>query len=208
MPARKAFPLARLLSTRYVVWTLLALPAAYLSYRYWQGAVFYGEYLHATGTLAARLLIATMAVSPLRLMFPNSGWVRWLLARRRYLGVAAFGYSVLHAGAYLWQQPVSATLEDAVETGMWTGWLALALMLVLAVTSNRISVRVLRRGWKRLHRAVYAIAVLTFVHWILTAFDPVPGMIHAGVLLALEAFRLWRLYVKPARREAPRSATD
>lgn len=185
----------RLLNSPYFLWILLALPGAVMTYRYWQGTSFYGEYLHATGELAAQLLIATMAVTPLRLMFPRTALARWLLPRRRHLGVATFGYSLLHTGAYVIRQPWATIAEDAMAIAMWTGWLALAIMLVLALTSNDASVRLLRRGWKILHRAIYAVAVLTFAHWILSAFDPVPGYIHLGVLAALEAFRLWRSWM-------------
>ena len=84
---------------------------------------------------------------------------------------------------------------------MWTGWLALVVMLVLAATSNDASVRRLGRRWPLLHRTVYAAAALSFVHWILSAFDPVPGYIHLGVLAGLEAIRLLR----PRARAAPQS---
>ncbi|MDT8399346.1 MAG: hypothetical protein RQ899_12090 [Pseudomonadales bacterium] len=42
--------------------------------------------------------------------------------------------------------------------------------------------------------------MLTFAHWVLTAFDPVPGFIHLGVLAALEAFRLWHVVHGSLRR--------
>ncbi len=183
------------LNIPFVLWFLLSLPAVYWLYGYWQGTVFYGEMIQASGDLAAQLLIVTMAVTPLGLMFPNAVWVRWLKSRRRYLGVTAFGYSLLHMAVYLQRRPnLAFIIEDARQIAMWTGWLALLIMLVLAVTSNNISVRLLGGAWKRLHRVVYFVAVLTFVHWILTAFDPVPGIIHLSVLALLEAFRLWKTY--------------
>jgi len=72
------------------------------------------------------------------------------------------------------------------------------VMLALAVTSNDASVRWLRRRWQRLHRLVYIAAILTFAHWVLSAFEPVPGWIHLGVLAALEVYRLLR-----SRRRRP-----
>ena len=175
-----------------LLWVLLALPGAYMTYRYVQGTTFYGEYLHATGELSARVLILTLAVTPLRLMFPNAAWARWLARRRRYLGVAAFGYALLHAAAYLQRQSFAVIVEDAGELALATGWVALLVMLALAATSNDISVRQLGRRWKWLHRTVYLAAVLTFAHWILTAFDPLPGAVHLAVLAALEAIRVWK----------------
>lgn len=188
MPANG--PLVRLLNASWFVWLLLAVPGAVLTYRYARGATFYGEYLHATGELGVRLLIATLAVTPLKLMFPKAGWVRWLARRRRYLGVAAFGYSLLHAVAYLERQALPAIAQDAAELALMTGWIALLVMLVLAATSNDAAVRRLRANWKWLHRTVYLAAALTFGHWILTAFDPTAAYVHLGILVALEALRL------------------
>ena len=51
------------------------------------------------------------------------------------------------------------------------------------------------RNWKRLHRFVYAGAILLFVHWALSAFDPTTAYIHLAILAALEAIRIvlqWR----------------
>ena len=81
--------LRRLIDSPYLLWLLLALPGAVIIVRYATGASFYGEVVLATGDLSAKLLIATLAVTPLTLMFPGRPWVRWLLGRRRYLGVAA-----------------------------------------------------------------------------------------------------------------------
>ena len=183
-----------------LLWALLALPGAFMTYRYVQGTTFYGEYLHATGELGARLLIVTMAVTPLRLLFSDAAWTRWLVRRRRYLGVAAFGYALLHATAYLQRQSPTVITKEAAELALATGWVALIVMLLLAATSNDPAVRLLGRRWKWLHRAVYAVAALTFAHWILTAFDPLPGAVHLGVLAALEAIRVWK--TARLRREA------
>jgi len=187
----RSSPAARLLTRPWILWIVLALPAAYWLYAWQQESLFYGQLLHLTGDFAVQLLIVTMAVTPLRLMFPNAAWVQWLLRRRRNLGVAAFGYSLLHTFIYVQRRPELAfILDDAREFAMWTGWLAFLLMLVLALTSNDAAVRFLGRGWKRLHRVVYLAAALVFLHWIFTAFDPTVGFIHLGILAALEALRL------------------
>ncbi len=178
---------ARYFNTRYTLWLLLAAPWAVMTVRYVTGGLYYGEFIHATGEFSARLLIVTLAVTPLRLMFPKARWTMWLLQNRRYLGVATFAYAVPHLVAYLWKlADVSKILEEGAEPGMWTGWIALIILLALAITSNIYSTRKLGRRWKILHRFVYLAAILTFVHWVLVAFDPVSGLVHAGVLIALE----------------------
>jgi sulfoxide reductase heme-binding subunit YedZ len=203
MPANT--PLVRLRNASWPVWLLLALPGVVLTYRYARGVTFYGEYLHATGELGVQLLILAMAVTPLKLLLPRAGWVRWLAQRRRYVGVAAFGYSVLHAAAYLERQTELATIvADAAELALLTGWIALLVMLVLAATSNDRAVRALRRGWKWLHRTVYLAAVLTFAHWILSAFDPSVAYVHLSILAALETIRLVLRY-RVSRAHQPSS---
>ncbi len=84
-------------------------------------------------------------------------------------------------------------MADAVEPGLFAGWLAFVVFVPLAVTSNDRSVRWLRHQWKRIHRWVYAAALLTFAHWLLVAFDIVPGLIHLFVLGALEGYRMWKM---------------
>ena len=198
-----SFMLRRLIDSPWFLWLLLALPAAVTIVRYSTGATFYGEVVHSTGQLSAQLLILTMAVTPLRLMFGRRGWIRWCIQRRRYFGVASFGYAALHTVVYLIRTGAFGDiLAEAAEPGLLTGWIALAIFVPLAVTSNDASVRRLRRLWKRLHRWVYAAAVLTFAHWVLTAFDPVPGLIHLGVLAALEAIRIWKTARSRRRRFA------
>jgi len=157
------------------------------------GSLYYGEFIHVSGDFSARLLIVTLAVTPLRLMFPKSRWTKWLLQNRRYFGVATFAYAVPHLLAYLWKlASLAKVLEQGAEPGMWTGWVALLIFLGLAITSNNYSVRKLGRRWKTLHRLVYLAAILTFLHWVLLAFDPMSGLVHAGILVALEIYRVVR----------------
>ena len=181
---------------------VLAAPGVWWLASYFRGDLFYGEFVHASGVLSARLLVVTLALTPLARLWPRARWLLWLRRRRRYLGIATFAYGLLHAAVYLErQQSLDSILEDALAASMWTGWLSLVVMLILAATSNNISVRRLGKRWSMLHRTVYFAAALGFMHWILSAFDPVPGYILLGVLAGLEAIRL----VRPAFRPAARS---
>lgn len=186
--------------SRYWVWLLLAAPGVYMVQAYLRDVLYYGEFLHLTGEFSARLLILTLAITPLRLLWPRAGWTRWLLRQRRYLGVATFGYALPHAAAYLARVgSLESIASEALEPGLATGWLALLLMAPLAATSLDSAVRWLGSRWKQLHRLVYAAAILTFAHWVLTAFDPLSGYIHAGALLAVELVRI----IASRSRKAP-----
>ena len=183
--------LSTVLGSRYFTWVILFGPGVWLTWRYVSGALFYGEFIHVTGELSARLLIFTLAVTPLRNLFPKQRWAAWLWRQRKYLGLGAFAYAVPHMVAYLVRlSDLPRILGESVEPGMLTGWIAMFIFVALAVTSNNASVRALGKRWKSLHKLVYVAAILTFLHWILTAFDPLTGYIHAAILLGIQALRL------------------
>jgi sulfoxide reductase heme-binding subunit YedZ len=71
-----------------------------------------------------------------------------------------------------------------------TGWIAFAIFLALALTSNQTSVQMLRGAWGRLHWFIYPAAILTAAHWLLTAFDPTMAIVHAVIIAGLLAMRL------------------
>ena len=87
---------------------------------------------------------------------------------------------------------------------MATGWVAMAILVALAATSNNPSVRRLGRTWHRLHRLVYLAAGLVTVHWVGSAFDPTAGYVHLAVLAAVEASRFrFRASRDPVRGTSP-----
>jgi len=182
-----------MLNSRYFLWAILALPLLLIGNGMRTDGLSYGELLHLSGELAGRLLLLTLAITPLRLFFSEANWPNWLLHRRRYFGVAAFVYALVHTLIYLDRKLGSGLLlQEAAEFAIWSGWLALAIFVPLFLTSNDASVRRLRRTWKKLHRWVYLAALLTFAHWIFVAFDFLPGLVHLGILLVLEAYRIWK----------------
>jgi sulfoxide reductase heme-binding subunit YedZ len=180
------------LGSRPVVWLLLAAPGAYWLQAYWREVLFYGEVVHLTGVFAVQLMLVTLALTPLRRVMPRARWLGWLRRRRRNLGVAAFAYAWLHALVYLFvQQYRESIIADLPDAWMWTGWLGIVLMSLLAATSNDRSLRGLgSRRWQSLHRTVYAVAALSIAHWVLSAFDPTTGYVTLAVLVAIEALRL------------------
>ncbi len=146
---------------------------------------------HDTGDWALRLLLATLAVTPLRRL---TGW-RWLVRLRRMLGLFAFCYAMLHFTTYLWLDQFfdwQAILADIAKRPYITaGFAALLLMLPLAVTSTKGWQRRLGARWKQLHRLVYAIGVLAVLHYLwLVKADLLEPAIYAGVLAALLAARM------------------
>ena len=181
------------LKSRPLLWLVLALPGAWIAWRWLVTPDLYG-FGHAigdTGDWAAWLLLLALAATPLRLVFRRQGWTTWLLRRRRDIGVASFVYAAGHTVIYLFDKASLATvLAEAADVAMLTGWLALAIFMPLAVTSNDKAVRALKRSWKRLHRLVYPAAILTVVHWVLAAFDPTTAYVFLAILVVLELVRI------------------
>ena len=186
------------LLSRPFLWLVLALPGLWIAWRWLVTPDRYG-YGHAigeSGDWAAWLLMVTLAVTPIRLVFRRRAFAQWLMRRRRDLGVASFAYAAGHTVIYLWKKgSLELVLAELDQDFILVGWLALALFVPLAMTSNDASMRMLKRSWKTLHRLVYPAAVLTFLHWVWSAFDPTTAWIHIGILAAIELVRIviqWR----------------
>jgi methionine sulfoxide reductase heme-binding subunit len=180
------------LNSPYFFWLLLALPSFGMLYGVYNGDNLKGL-LHPTGEFAARFMILCLMITPLQMLFSSRAWPYWLMRRRRYIGVAAFGYAALHTLFYVVDlNSFSKVVEELLEAGIWTGWIAFLIFVPLAVTSNDWSIRTLRKSWKPLQRWVYPAAVLTLAHWLLVSHDPAAALIHFTPLAALEAYRIWK----------------
>ncbi len=187
----------RVLNSHYFIWALLALPAVPMTL-----ALLFGEpeggrsvaegLLHPTGEFSARFMIIAMIITPLRMLFPSAAFWRWMVKRRRYFGVAAFGYAALHTLCYIIDMgSLGAILGEALLFGIWTGWLAFAIFVPLAVTSHDYFLRKLGRYWKPLQRWVYLAAVATLLHWMFVHNHFGPALVHFVPLAGLEAYRIW-----------------
>lgn len=146
---------------------------------------------HTTGEWALRLLLASLAVTPLRRIF---AW-RQLAPYRRTLGLLAFFYACLHFATYLILDLAlepAALFEDVLERPFVSaGFAAFVLLVPLAATSTRGMTRRLGRRWKPLHRLVYGAGVCAVVHflWLVKA-DLREPLIYASLVGLLLALRL------------------
>ena len=151
---------------------------------------------HFLGNWTLRLLVATLAITPLRGL---TGWV-WLTRHRRKLGLAAFVYALLHWLTYVLldvQLDWGELLTDlAKRPYIIIGMGALVLMIPLATTSTLAMRRRLGRLWARLHRLVYVIAVAGVVHfWMSVKKDISEPLFYAclfGLLFAARLFAMWQ----------------
>ncbi|SDD49299.1 sulfoxide reductase heme-binding subunit YedZ [Paracoccus isoporae] len=123
------------------------------------------EIEHRLGRTALYFLIATLAVTPLRQLLRVN-----LIHLRRALGLLSFSYALLHMLAWavfdmalLWGQMIPDVVKRPYLLFGMTGFV---ILLALAVTSNRFSIRKLGRRWHKLHRLVYLAALLACLHWL------------------------------------------
>ncbi len=188
--------------TPYWLWALLSVPPLMWSIEAAtsDNARILHILVHPTGEWAARILILTMMITPLCLIFKGRPVVRWLRQNRRYLGVAAFGYAALHTVFYLMDKASLGTVIDELpRTYIWTGWLAFAIFIPLAVTSMDYFQRLMGPAWKTLQRFTYAAALLTLLHWaaLHNWNSPAAALVHFAPLALLEAYRIWYWYLRP-----------
>ncbi len=159
------------------------------------------ELLHTLGKTSLNLLLITLAITPLRRL---TG-LNWLIALRRALGLYAFAYALLHAVTYAvldWRLDMNTLLDDITERPFITvGFLAVVMLIPLAVTSTRGMQRRLGRNWLKLHRAIYPITALGVLHFFWQVkLDASLPLLYAGILAVLLGFRI----VDWARRRALR----
>ncbi|MDH3715534.1 MAG: sulfoxide reductase heme-binding subunit YedZ [Gammaproteobacteria bacterium] len=144
-----------------------------------------------SGQWTLRMLLVTLAMSPLRQWF---AW-RWPLQIRRMLGLFTFFYVCLHFLTFVWFDHAFLLMDilgDIIKKPYITvGFIAWCVLLALAVTSNSYSVRRLRRGWQRLHRGAYLAALGGIVHymWLVKA-DYSEPMLYLGICTLLFLTRL------------------
>ncbi len=146
---------------------------------------------HRTGEAGLRLLLLSLAVTPLRRALGGS----WIAPLRRTLGLAAFGYASLHLLIWALLDHAldrNAILEDLLERPyVMAGMGAFLLLTPLALSSTRRAMKRLGARWVRVHRLVYPAAMLAVVHhlWLLKA-DLGPALLHAAILAGLLAARV------------------
>jgi len=151
-----------------------------------------------TGTWTLRFVVLTLAISPLRDL---TGWT--VIARfRRMSGLFAFFYGTLHFFTYLYFDKLFEWAEIipdlATRRFIVAGFSAWLLMLPLAITSPTFMTRWMGgKAWKRLHRAVYVVAMLGVVHYLwLVKFDITRPAVYGSFVAVLLGYRAWRWWMK------------
>jgi methionine sulfoxide reductase heme-binding subunit len=194
--------LKRIAIIKAIVFAAALLPAAALAYRFY--ALYYGIDLNAltanpgdyitdqTGTWTLAFLLISLSVTPLRRL------TKWneVIKLRRMLGLFAFFYGTLHMLTwivFIHYFDTQFMVQDVVERPFITvGMATWSILFALAVTSNRLAIRTLKRRWQTLHRLAYVAGIGGVVHfWWLVKADTTEPQRWAVALAVLLGFRVW-----------------
>ena len=149
--------------------------------------------LRETGWWGLTLLVASLAVTPLRVLSGRNP----VLSLRRPLGLWGFAYATLHFTIYLvldrqlaWTEIVG---DLAKRPYIMAGMGAVLALIPLAATSTARAMRALGRRWQTLHEWAYVAAVLAVLHFALQVKkDLAEPMLYATALTVLLGWRVWR----------------
>ncbi|OUU80217.1 MAG: hypothetical protein CBC38_02145 [Gammaproteobacteria bacterium TMED78] len=187
---------AKIITTKYVVLTLCYLPFLISIFKTFGFAGGLGAnpietLLHSFGKNGLNLILITLAITPIRRLTK----LNFLIRLRRILGLAAFFYILMHATVYvildrelIWQ----SIIEDVSTRPYITlGFIALLLLIPLAITSTNNMQRLLKKKWAKLHQLIYLIAILGVIHYFwqvrITTIEPI---IYSLILLILLTYRI------------------
>ena len=152
-----------------------------------------------TGKTALVLLVLSLACTPLA----TFGW-RGAVRLRRPLGIYAFVYVALHFLTFIgldYGFNLRFLRDGLIEKPFaLIGLTAGMLLLPLALTSTRASMKRLGRNWRRLHALVYIVAPLVIVHYVWQVKADYRQPLLYGAIVAL----LFVLRLPPVRRAAAR----
>jgi sulfoxide reductase heme-binding subunit YedZ len=149
--------------------------------------------LNQLGLLALTFLVCCLACTPAKIVFG----VTWPIRIRKTLGLLAFYTACLHFFMYVVVDQglrLRTVVADVTKRPfIAVGFIALALLVPLASTSTKDAVaRLGFKRWKRLHRTVYAVAVLAVVHFVMRVkADTREPLLWGAAVAALLAVRLF-----------------
>src|SRR5947208_17159069 len=115
--------------TKVLVWLVCLAPLGWLGWRYWHDDLTANpiEFItHFTGDWTIRLIVTTLAVTPLRKLLRLPDLIRF----RRMIGLYAFFYGALHFLTWLWLAQLfdfQEMLKDVVQRPFITAGFAALL---------------------------------------------------------------------------------
>ena len=156
-----------------------------------------------TGTWSINFLWASLAITPMR-----QAWsFNWPGRYRRMWGLYGAFYALLHGLAFAtfllgWRLDLLG--KELVERPyIVVGFIAVLLLLPLAITSTKGWQKRLGRRWRSLHKLVYPIGLLVLLHivWQIRS-DFFDALLYGSILAWLLGYRLYRWHLQRAKSRA------
>jgi methionine sulfoxide reductase heme-binding subunit len=150
-----------------------------------------------TGEWTIYFLFITLSVTPLRRLVTGKQFhFRWLQVHRRMLGLFTLFYALLHVVAFLvfiLGLDFARFGKELVERPYILVTIpAVLLLIALGVTSTQAMMRRLGKNWSKLHKSIYLIAILAWVHVFMQVRSSYfEAVLFGGILLALLLPRLY-----------------
>lgn len=121
-----------------------------------------------SGDIALALLLITLACTPLRHLTGKPTFT----AMRRSFGLYTFFYALAHFMLFIgldygWKF-ASIRQAFAGKIFLWLGLAALAILLILAVTSFGFVRRKIGKLWQQIHTLTYVVGLIISAHFILS----------------------------------------
>ncbi len=180
-----------------LVFVICLVPLSTMIFDGWQGELGANpieELTHRTGGWTLRLLLITLAITPL---WEITQW-RELMGMRRLLGLFAFFYAALHFTTYIWLDQFfdwNEIFKDITKRPFITvGFLGFIILIPLAMTSSMAMRQRLKHYWVIMHRGIYVASILGVLHfWWLVKADFLEPAIYTVILTLLLGYRLVRI---------------
>ena len=195
-----------------IVWILCLAPLGFLIYDGFTDNLTANpveKITNTTGIWTLRLIVATIAITPLRWL---TG-INQLINYRRLIGLFAFFYGTIHFTIYVVTTFFVGGFSEFDGSGLWAdlverpyitaGFTAFVLMIPLAITSTTGWIRRMGgKNWNLLHKLIYVTALAAVLHyfWKVKLDATFPVYYGIGVSLLL-GFRAWRYFAKRAASE-------
>ena len=111
---------------------------------------------HVSGEFAIRWMTAVLTCTPFFILFGINN-----LFVRQAMGISAAVWSLLHFIIFLAAEDV---LETFTQANYIAGFVAVLIVIPLLITSNRKSMKKLKRNWKKLQSFSYAAIFFSLLH--------------------------------------------
>ena len=198
-------PYKKHISWIIILFSLIAIPIAWFYMRsqnnlYWD-FLFTDNFMGFLYDLSWFSVVFVMAIRPLKDLFPKVGILKTLCYYRKALWILSAIVIVVN---WLWAFYFNPVLIERYFTlSRWEPWLALTARLseltalILLITSNNISQRLLWRWWKRIQRSSY----IYFITWGIMAAQTFPLKIYPliGIVVVLYILAEVKLWIEKRR---------